>query len=126
MKTSKKFVRAVFAAALGLLVSCASQSGSDARCVLFNATGETLISIFLSPAATTLWREQPLDFPVADGSSCVVGVANSPVVYWDIYAFAESGNVYAVYEVKISLSEPVVIAVENLMNDSSMAAGDTE
>ena len=119
-------MRAVFAAALGLFVSCASQNGIGAQeCVLFNATGETLISVFLSPAATTLWREQPLDFPVADGSSCVVGVANSPVAYWDIYAFSESGNVYAVYEVRILQSEPVVIAGENLVSDS-MATSDTE
>jgi hypothetical protein len=126
MKTSKKIMRAVFAAAFCLFVSCAAQSGLGEReCVLFNATGETLVSLFLAPAGTTLWREQPLDSFVPDGSSHVAAVSNSSVMYWDIYAFSESGNAYAVFETRIAHGEPVVIAGENLMSDS-MAAGDTE
>jgi hypothetical protein len=126
MKTSKKIMRAVFAAAFCLFASCAAQSGlGGPECILFNATGETLVSVFLSPAGTTLWREQPLDSSVPDGGSCVAAVSNSFVMYWDIYAFSESGNAYAVFETRIAHGEPVVIAGENLMSDP-MAAGEAE
>jgi hypothetical protein len=124
MKTILKFLSVFFAFCFA--ASCATLGVPASReGILVNDTGETLAGVFLSPAGTDLWREQTLDSALPDGGECIIGVADSYAAYWDVYAFSESGNVYAVYETRIWQSGPIVISYENLVNDSA-AAGEAE